>query len=252
MDVQAWDQIADQYFDQISSPFEPKVVNPLLEFLERLPRRRQKTVADLGCGIGNLLPFLAEKFERVVAVDFSPRMLRLARARCRQQKNIRFHQQSLADLSGFEESFDVAVTVNSVLSPRLSEIDRIFGRIAASLKPGGTLAGIFPSLESVLYEGVLVLDRERRQSASEEQALRRARRAMGRDRYDFLAGVFNAGGDRQKFYYSFELRKRLQDAGFRAIQFGKVLYPWPQASSPAGFLGQPRTWDWFVRARRPE
>ena len=32
--------------------------------------------------------------------------------------------------------------------------------------------------------------------------------------------------DRQKFYYSFEVRRRLQRAGFKGLQFGKVLYPW--------------------------
>ena len=58
----------------------------------------------------------------------------------------------------------MAITVNSVLAPSLSAVDEILGEIAGTLKPGGLLAGIFPSLESVLYEGVLILDREREQS----------------------------------------------------------------------------------------
>jgi hypothetical protein len=37
MDAQTWDQLSNTYFDQISSPFEEEVVNPLLTFLDTLP-----------------------------------------------------------------------------------------------------------------------------------------------------------------------------------------------------------------------
>jgi trans-aconitate methyltransferase len=82
MDAQTWDQLSNTYFEEISSPFEEEVVNPLVTFLDAMPEREDLTVADLGCGIGNLLPFLAARFRKVVAVDFSSGMLRQARARC--------------------------------------------------------------------------------------------------------------------------------------------------------------------------
>lgn len=239
MDARSWDRIADSYFDEISSPFEhPRIVNPLLDYLDALPGRERMTVADLGCGIGNLLPFLCERFREVVAVDFSAKMLRRARRNCA-HKNVRFVRRSILDLSCFADRFDVVVSVNSVLSPRLDEVDRALASMASTLKPGGTLAGIFPSMESVLYESVLAVENQRDRGVPQEQAIRRARR-MAPGRYDFVLGLFTDGDDRQKFYYSFELRKRLQRAGFRGAQFGKVLYP--------AATGQPRTWDWFVRA----
>jgi SAM-dependent methyltransferase len=247
MDAQTWDQLSTTYFEQISSPFEQEVVNPLPTFLEALPGREDFTVADLGCGIGNLLPFLAERFRKVVAVDFSSGMLRQARARG-SQKNVVFYRRSLANLSHFRGQFDVVVTVNSVLSPKQSEVDQILKEIAGTLKPGGTFAGIFPSMESVLYEGVLMLEKEREQAESEEEARKRVSRLIGPRRYDFVSGLYTEGTDRQKFYYSFELRRRLQAAGFRNIQFGKVLYPWTADHAWFNFSGEPRMWDWFVRA----
>lgn len=246
MDAQAWDRIANSYFQEISTPFQPEVVNPLLDYLDCLPGREEMSVADLGCGIGNLLPFLSQRFKKVVAVDFSSKMLQAAQLNC-PQKNIHFRRQSLNDLSIFRQQFDVVVTVNSVLAPSLSEVDQILREIAATLKPGGMLAGIFPSMESVIYEGVLILDREREQSDSEELALRRARRLLGRSRYDFVTGLYTDGEDRQKFYYSFELRRRLQRAGFKGIQFGKVLYPWHEENGEEAFRSEPKMWDWFVR-----
>jgi 2-polyprenyl-3-methyl-5-hydroxy-6-metoxy-1,4-benzoquinol methylase len=205
------------------------------------------TVADLGCGIGNLLPFLSERFAQVVAVDFSARMLRNAQRRC-SRPNVSFHQRSMTDLTGFKEKFDVVVSVNSVLSPQLDKIDEMLDGMAQSLRPDGILAGVFPSMESVLYEGLLVIERERERGDSEAKALRRARRILEPNRYDFLLGLFKDGSDCQKFYYSFELRKRLQRAGFKGIQFGKVLYPWDGEETSQAFLNEPKMWDWFVRA----
>ena len=247
MNAQTWDQLATTYFEEISSPFEQEVVNPLLAFLDALPGREELAVADMGCGIGNLLPFLAQRFRTVAAIDFSSGMLRQSRARC-PQENVAFHRRSLANLAPFRGQFDVAVAVNSVLSPSLSEIDRILHQIASTLKPGGTFAGIFPSMESVLYEGVLMLEKEREEAETEELARKRVNRRIGPRRYDFISGVYTEGADRQKFFYSFELRRRLQSAGFRNIQFGKVLYPWSEDHAWFNFSGEPRMWDWFVRA----
>jgi SAM-dependent methyltransferase len=247
MDAQTWDQLSGSYFEQISSPFDQEVVNPLLTFLDALPGRESLTVADLGCGIGNLLPFLSGRFHKVVAVDFSNGMLRQARARCPQENTV-FYRRSLANLAHFHGQFDVAIAVNSVLSPKQSEVDQILREIAATLKPGGAFAGIFPSMESVLYEGVLLLEKEREQAGTEEQARKRVNRLIGPRRYDFVSGLYTDGPDRQKFYYSFELRRRLQSAGFKNIQFGKVLYPWSQDHAWFDFSGEPRMWDWFVRA----
>src|SRR4030095_14468825 len=246
MDAQAWDRIAGAYFDEISTPFQAEVVNPLLDYLDDLPGREELTVADLGCGIGNLLPFLAERFKTVVAVDFSTNMLRAAQENC-VHKNVQFSRQSLTDLSVFQGQFDLVVTVNSVLAPSLDVVDQILREMAATLRPGGILAGIFPSMESVLYEGGLILDWERQRSDNEEQALRRAQRRTRRGSYDFIAGLYTEGEDCQKFYYSFELRRRLQKAGFRGLQFGKVLYPWHEEDGDLRFSSEPRLWDWFVR-----
>ena len=246
MDAQVWDRIASAYFDEINTPFQAEVVNPLLDYLDRLPGQEELTIADLGCGIGNLLPFLAERFKTVVAVDFSPNMLRAAQENCTHE-NVQFCRQSLSDLSVFQGQFDVAVTVNSVLAPSLDVVDQILREVASTLKPGGILAGIFPSMESVLYEGGLILDWERAKTDNEEQALRRAERKAKRSCYDFIAGLYTEGEDRQKFYYSFELRRRLQKAGFRGLQFGKVLYPWHGEDGDVRFSSEPRLWDWFVR-----
>ena len=251
MDAETWDEISRDYPAHIVSPFDQGTENPLFEELLTVPDASRKTVADLGCGVGTLVPFLARHFGRVAAVDFSEGMLRRARRRVR-RRNASFHRADLADLSRFRGAFDAAVSVNSILAPSPRKVNRILRQIRATLKPGGMFFGVFPSMDSVLYHAMLVLERESSKGGSETGAVRRAKRVCERRKYDFLTGVFNDGGDRQKHYYEFELRHRLQKAGFGGLRLRKVRYPWDESvSGYECFPGEPKLWDWLVRAAAP-
>jgi len=251
LDAQTWDQIAADYPEHIVSPFDPGTENPLFDVLASVEDARHKTVADLGCGVGTLVPFLSTHFGRVIAADFSPEMLRRAR-RKRRAKNVSFRCANLADLSEFRSSFDIAVAANSVLAPSPRRVNRILRQIRLALKPGGLFVGIFPAMDSVLYHAMLVIERENAEHDSESTALRHARRVCEQRKYDFVQGVFDDNGDRQKHYYRFELRHRLRVAGFTRLRFRKVRYPWDESVSGfEQFPGQPKLWDWLVRADRP-
>src|SRR5262249_48832378 len=91
----AWSDVADRYEREFVDPYQRARRNPLLEHLAAIEGAAKKTVADLGCGIGPLLPRLAEQFRRVVAVDFAPGMLARARARCGGYRNVEFLEGDL-------------------------------------------------------------------------------------------------------------------------------------------------------------
>ncbi len=79
------------------------------------------------------------------------------------------------------------------------------------------------------------------------------RRVCQKGKYDFLTGIFDDGGDRQKHYYEFELRHRLREAGFTHLRIRKVRYPWDETVSGFEcFPGKPKLWDWLVCAGRPD
>ena len=77
-----WSRHAARYDELFLDPYGPNVENPLWEALAAVPDAARKTVADLGCGTGPLLPYLAERFDRVIALDFAPGMLERARDGC--------------------------------------------------------------------------------------------------------------------------------------------------------------------------
>ena len=73
-----WSRQAAQYRELFVDPYDPNVQTPVWEALAAIPEPANKTVADLGCGTGPLLPYLAQRFQRVIAVDFAPAMLERA------------------------------------------------------------------------------------------------------------------------------------------------------------------------------
>src|SRR5262249_24058744 len=133
--------------------------------------------------------------------------------------NVRLHRADLSDLRRFRSTLDVAVTVNAVLTPDAERLDQIFTAMHDALRPGGVLLGIFPAMEPVLYQGFLIHERERLRHTP---ARARARTAaiLERDRYDFVHGTYADGDGVQKFFYAFELSRRLPRAGFRRIRIG--------------------------------
>lgn len=250
MDARAWDRIAADYFGEIVSPFHGGECRPLLRALGLIRDARRKTVADLGCGIGTLLPTLAGRFGQVLAVDFSAEMLARARAACHAD-NVTYHRADLADLKRLRGRLDVAVTVNAVLTPNDERLDRIFAELRATLRAGGTLIGVFPAMEAILYQGYLIHQRELRRHEP-GRARARTDRILEHTKYDFVHGTYREAGEAQKFFYDFELRHRLRRAGFRRIRMSRVEYPWTDAIGDyERFPGEPPMWDWLVRAAVP-
>jgi hypothetical protein len=69
-----WSRAAVNDEGEYSDPYRADVRSPLPNALERVAGRH-KVAADLGCGIGPLLPTLAPLFRHVHAVDLAPGML---------------------------------------------------------------------------------------------------------------------------------------------------------------------------------
>jgi len=97
------------------------------------------TVADIGTGTGQLLPALAEHFQRVIAVEPAPAMIECARQRIAETgaTNVVFHQGDLGHLPIRSGACDLAIAVlviHHVAEPRdaLAEMHRV-------VRPGGSI-----------------------------------------------------------------------------------------------------------------
>jgi ubiquinone/menaquinone biosynthesis C-methylase UbiE/DNA-binding transcriptional ArsR family regulator len=98
---------------------------------------RTWTVADLGCGTGQLAESLAPFVGRVIAIDESPAMLRAAKTRLGSRKNVVFRQGALESLPLEANEIDCAIL--SLVLQYISEPVELLRSVRKALKPGGRL-----------------------------------------------------------------------------------------------------------------
>ncbi|HEY6578649.1 MAG TPA: class I SAM-dependent methyltransferase [Rhizomicrobium sp.] len=118
--------------------------------------RRPDTVLDLGCGIGRIAAAIAPRVARVVGVDSSGEMVKLARARTPTCSNVTIIRGDGTNLAFFaDESFELVLAIDSF--PYLVEAQcesAHFDEISRILKPGGLLL-----IMNYSYRGDLARDR---------------------------------------------------------------------------------------------
>jgi SAM-dependent methyltransferase len=246
-----WSKAAAAYELDFIDPYMPGVRNPLPTALQELAAPQTGAAADLGCGVGPLLPTLAKQFRRVIAVDFAEGMLQRARDNGAELSNVEYHHRAFTDLSPLNDQVDVAVAVNSLVLPDLGELEKALRSIHAILRPGGHCLGIVPAMDAVHYSTMLLVDRARKANMPMVKARQNAAHHAEHPLYDFAFGDFCYLGIEQHFWQPFEVRYRLRRAGFRRVRLKKVHLSWSQFAGAADFKDEPPPWDWFFQADRP-
>jgi SAM-dependent methyltransferase len=246
-----WSRHAARYNDLFLDPFAPGVENPVPATLEAIPNPGSKSVIDLGCGTGPLLPQLVDQFGEVVALDFAPGMIERARRRLGSRADrVTFHTRPMHELDDMIGRFDVAVAINSIVMPDVRLIDGTLRAIRAALKPGGLFVGIVPAMDAIHYHTMLVMDQALDRQLEPDAAERLAAVKAEHMYYEFGFGRFKFQGLKQKFWQPFEIEYRMRKACFASIELGRVLYPWDEDQvGGQDFAGQPKSWDWTFAAR---
>jgi SAM-dependent methyltransferase len=96
-----------------------------------------KAALDVGCGTGTFTRLLAERSDQVIALDLSPRMIEIAKARSKRYPNIEFQ---VADATRWEFPVRGFDCVASIATLHHLPIDEILPKMGEALRVGGTLA----------------------------------------------------------------------------------------------------------------
>jgi len=96
-----------------------------------------RDVLELGCGTGKNTVWLAERARRVIAMDFSPGMLEVARGRVPLDR-VRLVQHDVRERWPVDDA-SADVVVANLIFEHLSNVAGVFAEAARVLRPGGVM-----------------------------------------------------------------------------------------------------------------
>jgi len=136
--INRWDKNALEYATHYTSQGDPArevLLNPVL--LELIGSVRGKKILDAGCGEGYLSRILAELGASVVAVDYSHKMLEIAKERTENHLDIQYKHGNIEHLD-FLEDASFEIVVSNIVICDLPEYELAIAEAHRLLVPNGS------------------------------------------------------------------------------------------------------------------
>ncbi|MGW0510719.1 class I SAM-dependent methyltransferase [Streptomyces olivaceoviridis] len=131
-----YDTIAEDYADHFRDPLAERPLERALLSAYAEQVGPDGTVADLGCGPGDVTAHLAGLGLSVFGLDLSDAMIAIAR---RRYPALRFEQGSMRELSSADGSLAGVVSWYSSIHTPVDELPDLFAEFHRVLAPGGRL-----------------------------------------------------------------------------------------------------------------
>jgi SAM-dependent methyltransferase len=229
-----WNRLADEFETQVcdvTRTDKKKQVDRLVSAL-RLPKSNPVLV-DLGCGLGTFIKQFGDRFERVIGIDFAPRMVARAKARCPKLPDVTWRAMDVARAGeAFGACADLVVCMNVITSPSPARRKGLWSGVAAVAKPRGHVLVVVPSIESA-------------------RMVHQVEHGRPAERGAQASGLMERSGAVQKHYARRELDAILAEHGLVPKRIARLYYPWSEeglSSRQARGAGTP--WDWVCIAQR--
>ena len=247
MEAEDWKGLATNYEGNILSVYDNDQNGEIESIIKELGIKKERAI-DLGCGTGKFLPLLSNHFKSVQAFDYSTEMINAAKRSHKHLKNLSLSVCDLRTSSPKIKPSDMALCINVVLSPSISDREKIWRNVRKSIRTGGFLVLVTPSLESALYSKHRLVEWNIRNGDTSVQALTEGFDTKDKDgKMISRGGIINCGGVPTKHYLEEELICLAHRFGFKIISTEKITYPWStEFSSPPKWMKPPLPWDWLI------
>jgi ubiquinone/menaquinone biosynthesis C-methylase UbiE len=139
--VAAYDAMLAEY-DQLEEQFYfAQCYQAYRECAWRIASERPDGLAlDLGCGTGKQTILLARREGRVIGVDFSERMIEVARKRCEGQPNVGFVAADITRLPLADGCAEVVVAYGDVVGHNFAAVDTVLKEMVRVCAPRGLIS----------------------------------------------------------------------------------------------------------------
>ncbi len=245
MKVDYWDDLADRFSERVFEVSERDVRGVIRKTARRLGSKRA-TAVDFGCGVGASTRAVAPFFKHVLGVDFSEKLLRVAREKT-SAGNVAYRRADLAKMNPQQFRCDVAFCFNVLLSPDDRLRRSIAANVVRAVRRGGAGVFIAPSLESELRSYQVVLDCRTRAGFDRRSAAKEVDASARRDLVSLSQGVVDLGGAPTKHFFQDEFADLLTDCGFKDVVVSRIHYPWDVVLDDApDDIAHAEPWDWIA------
>ena len=123
-----WDRVAFVY-DIFANIINKKVHKKLKEIVAN-EITKDDDVLECACGTGMLTKVVAPKSKSIIATDFSSKMLKRAKKKCKKFNNVEFMNANIMKLDFDDNSFDIVIAANVIHLlddpiKAINELDRV-------------------------------------------------------------------------------------------------------------------------------
>jgi len=130
-----------KFWDRVSRTYDKndKADETYLKMLEVMKRylKETDTLLDFGCATGSISIDLSDSVRKVIGIDISPEMIKLAKEKAErlQVENVYFARSTIFDMRHKEETYDAVMAFN--ILHLLDDPDLAIKRINSLLREGG-------------------------------------------------------------------------------------------------------------------
>lgn len=249
MNADYWNSLAGKFSDEVIEITERDAGGVIRKTARRLGDERM-TAVDFGCGAGASTRAVAPFFKHVTGVDFSEKLLSVARKKT-DAAHIDYRKANLAKMNPRSFPCDVAFCFNVLLSPDNRLRNAIAANIVKATRKGGAGVFVVPSIESELRSYQVALECQVRSGFAHAGAAKEIDASVRREVISLSQGVIDLGGAPTKHFFHDEIADLLADCGLQDITVSRVHYPWEDVLDdiPAD-MPHRQPWDWIAVGTR--
>lgn len=247
MERSYWEKMAPAYNDEIFDVLKNDEKGIIRSTIEQYASPKA-TIADIGCAIGKWFPVISPAFKKVFALDISAKNLAIAQKNYPHFTNITYVQADMSSTVIKLPKTELVICINAILSGSLKKRNTFFNNLAVSVKKGGHLILVAPSLESWLMARIF----QNRWKIDEKLYRDKISGKEGLKKYkNILQGNAELDNVPTKHYLKEELSLLLAQQGFSITDTQKIAYKWNTEFIKAPvWLQEPYPWDWMIVAQK--
>ncbi len=238
-----WNHIAPTYNAEIFDVFQSDTKKVLAKYFKKHGNARH-TAIDFGCGNGKAFSYLAPRFQHVVGLDISQKLLH--QARTLPYSNVSLKQADLTKSLRLSKA-EFIFCCNVAILPEVDKNVAIIRNLQKTLTHNGSALVVIPSLESMIFSAWRLIDWYKKEKVKPEKIDATEWAGFAGKKIDILQGLVAINGVTTKHYTEQEIEVVFGRCGLTVSNIEKVEYAWSsEFTSPPKWMKGPYPWDWLV------